>query len=393
MAKHLSIGIKLSDTFIYSMGVLILGSKEYPMGSNKGDDPIPSGGMETYLDDLAPELSKHCELLVVTRKFKGTKKHEKAGNIEIHRVPYVKGKYFRNPSFNFLSFLYSLHLMKKVDVIYSQGLIASFFGYFLSKLCGRPLVCRPAGIAYEQYTFPVDKILFLLMRTVYRKCDCVVFHSEGEKSNFLRILGFVPKRPEIILTGIPVEKFAHKTKNTKKWFGISEKTTVIGFIGRFVEVKGLEYLVKAAALLKNRDVRFMLVGDGLQRKQIENLIKERKLKNFVFTGFRHDIPNVLSAMDIFVISSISEGLPTSLLEAMAAGKPCVVTDIGLPVTHMETGFVTPSKNSEKLAEAIKILIKNKKLQKSLGSNAQKFVRENCTLEKAAKRHMEIFKSL
>jgi len=375
------------------MKVLILGSKEYPMGSNKGDDSIPSGGMETYIDDLAPELSKHCKLLIITRKFPGTKKHERLGNIEIFRVPYIKGKYFRNPSFNIFSFITSLHL-KEIDAVYPQGLVASFFGCIISRLSGKPVVCRPAGIAYDQYMFPINRTLYFLMKKVYRRCDCVIFHSEGERDNFIKILGFRPKRSEIILTGIPVEKFSHKTKSTKKTFGISEKSTVIGFIGRFVEIKGLEYLVRAAHLLKNMDAKFMLVGDGPQTNQIKNLIESLGLEEkFVFTGFRRDIPNVLAAMDIFVISSVSEGLPTSLLEAMAAGKSCIVTDIGLPITNMETGLVVPPKNPEKLAHTIKTLIQDKKLREFLGKNAQEFTRENCTLEKAAKKHVEIFQSL
>ena len=376
------------------MKVLILGSKEYPMGSNKGDDPVPSGGIETYIDDLAPELSKHCKLLIITRKFKQTKKFERLGNVEIYRVPYLKGKYFRNPTFNLLSFLKSLCLMKEADIIYPQGLVASFFGCLISRLSSKPVVCRPAGIAYEQYKFPINRTLYFLMKNVYRKCDCVVFHSEGERKNFIKTLGFAPKSSEIILTGIPVEKFSRKTKSTKKTFGISERTIVIGFIGRFVEIKGLEYLIRAAHILKNMDTKFMLVGDGPQMNHIKNLIESLGLEEkFVFTGFRRDIPNVLAAMDIFVISSVSEGLPTSLLEAMAAGKPCIVTDIGLPVSNMKTGLVVPPKNPEKLAQAIKTLVQDKKLRELLGKNAQEFTKENCTLEKAANKHMKIFTSL
>ncbi len=376
------------------MKVLILGSKEYPMGSNKGDDPIHSGGMETYVDDLVPALSRYCGITIVTRRFRGTRKHEMEGGIEVFRVPYLKGKYLRNPSFNLFSFFKSLSLLRGADVMYPQGLVASFFSHLLSKLSGKPVVCRPAGIAYEQYPFPINKTLFLLMRTVYRKCDCVVFHSDGERQNFIEILGFVPKRSEVILTGIPVHKFSSIKESTKKEFGILEKTHVIGFIGRFVEVKGIEYLVKAASLLRDRNLKFLMVGDGPQKPQIEGLIKSLGMEeNFVFTGFTREIPKALGAMDIFVISSISEGLPTSLLEAMAAGKACITTDIGLPVKDRETVLVVPPKNPEKLAHAIETLLQDSNLAKHLGQNAQKFALENCTQEKAAKKHFEMFSSL
>ena len=376
------------------MKILILGSKEYPMGSNKEDDPISSGGMETYVDDLALALSEYSTLLIVTRKFRETKKREHLGSIEILRVPYLKGKYFRNPSFNFLSFLASLWLVKDVDAIYPQGIVASFFAYLLSRMSGKPVVCRPAGIAYDQYGFPINRILYLLMKAVYRKCDCVVFHSEGEKENFTRILGFAPRRSEVILTGIPVEKFSRQMKSAKSEFGIPEKTPVVGFIGRFVGVKGLEYLIRAASLLKGKNVKFMFVGDGPQRPQIEGLIKTLGLEeNFVFTGFTRDIPKALAAMDVFVISSLSEGLPTSLLEAMAAGKACIVTDIGLPVENRQTGLVVPPKSPEALARAIETLLQDPGLRSRLGRSGQKFAKENCTQEKAAKKHFEMFSTL
>jgi glycosyltransferase involved in cell wall biosynthesis len=375
------------------MKILILGSKEYPMGSNKGDDPIPSGGMETYVDDIAQELSKRMGLVIVTRKFRGTKRYEKSGSIEIRRVPYLKGKYFRNPTFNFLSFFESLHF-RKIDAIYPQGLIASFFGYMLSKIWRKPLVCRPAGIAYEQYRFPIDRMLFLLMRMIYSRCECVVFHSEGEKSNFIRILGFRPRRSEVILTGIPVDKFSKPMKSTKAGFGIPEESFVAGFIGRFVEVKGIEYLVEAASLMKSPGLKFLLVGDGPQRKKIGSQIKRLGLEDrFVFTGFTRDIPKALASMDIFIISSVSEGLPTSLLEAMAAGKACIVTDIGLPVKDMKTGLVVPAKSPKDLAAAMDRLVHDSELRKRLGSNARGFAQENCRPEKAAERHLEIFTDL
>jgi len=376
------------------MKILILGSKEYPMGSNKGDDPMPSGGMETYVDDLAQELSKYCSLLIVTRRFKGTQKRERLGNIEVLRVPYLKGKYLRNLTFNFLSFLASLRLVRKADAIYPQGLIASFFSYFLSRIYGKPIAARPAGIAYRQYSGFLLKIIWLLTRKVYRICDCVVFHSEGERADFINKLGFAPKRSEVILTGIPVKKFSQHTASTKHSFGVSQNALVVGFIGRFVEVKGIEYLVRAASLMKDKETLFMLVGDGPDKAKIQGLIKKLGLEDrFIFTGFTREIPKALAAMDIFVISSWYEGLPTSLLEAMAAGKPCVVTDIGLPVKDGETGLVVPPKDPENLAHALDSLAKDAGLRKRLGHSGQEFVLENCTQEKAAKKHFEMFNTL
>ncbi|RLJ08207.1 MAG: hypothetical protein DRP13_02695 [Candidatus Aenigmatarchaeota archaeon] len=384
-----------SSIDLFSMKVLILGSKEYPMGTNQGDDPIPSGGMETYVQDLAPELSKHCKVVIITRKFKRTKRYEILGNVEVYRVPWIKGKYFRNPSFNFVSFFVSLVLIpsKGIDIIYSHGLISTVFGLILSRIWGKPLIGRPAGFSTSQYPFPVNKILWRLNRLVFPKCKKIVFHSEGELKGFEREFGVKLRNGAVILTGFPVDKFLVKDKELKRELGIKGKK-VVTFVGRFVPVKGLPYLLEAFALLKRKDTVLLLVGDGPEKENLKKLVERLGLKDkVIFTGFRLDTERFYSVTDVFVISSESEGLPTSLLEAMAAKNACVVTDIGLPVKNMETGIVVPPKNPEAIAEGIRILLENPKLREKIGKKAREFVERNCYPWIAAKKHMEVFREV
>ncbi len=375
------------------MKVLFLGSKEYPMGSNRGDDPIPSGGMETYVDDIIPALSRYTRPVIVTRKFSGSRWHEKHACADVWRVPWVKGRYFRNPSFNFFSFLLSLFLVPRgVDVIYCHGIVASFFGKILSGIYRKPLVSRPAGI-FCQYPFPLDRVLFWLVRNVYLSSDRVIFHSEGEKRNFEKVVGKIGHKGEVILTGFPVNKFLSKDTSLRKELGLGNKT-VLTFVGRFVPPKGIEYLVDAVNLLRGKKIKVLMVGSGPLEKEIKERIHSLGLEDkFVFLGFRLDIPSVLAVTDIFLVTSVSEGLPTSLLEAMAAKKASVVTDIGLVIEDGKTGLVVPPKNPKMFANAAKKLIKDKKFRVKLGENARKFVEENCTQERAAKRHVEVFGSL
>ena len=126
------------------------------------------------------------------------------------------------------------------------------------------------------------------------------------------------------------------------------------------------------------------------KKLAKDLGMEEKV---AFSGFRQDIPDVLASSDIFVVSSISEGLPTSLLEAMAAGKPCVVTDIGLPIEDRRTGFVVKPRDVKGLKDALEILIKDRELREELGRNAKAFVEEHCAQEKAAKEHIKVFEKI
>ena len=138
----------------------------------------------------------------------------------------------------------------------------------------------------------------------------------------------------------------------------------------------------------------MLVGSGPEEGKLRSMANRLGIEDrVVFAGFRHDVPDILSISDVFVVSSLFEGLPTSLLEAMAAGRACVVTDIGLPVRHMETGLVVKPGNPFALRNAIQALMENGDLRKRLGENARRFVESECTPAKAAKRHFKLFSAL
>jgi len=100
------------------MKILILGSKEYPLGTS--DDPIKSGGIEVYTQNLVKHLKEKVErIIIVTRRFRGTKIYEMQENIEIHRVPWIRGFYLRNPSFNVCAFLKAMFL--DFNVILRRG--------------------------------------------------------------------------------------------------------------------------------------------------------------------------------------------------------------------------------------------------------------------------------
>jgi glycosyltransferase involved in cell wall biosynthesis len=136
------------------------------------------------------------------------------------------------------------------------------------------------------------------------------------------------------------------------------------------------------------------VGDGPEREKLQNMVKEHGLKGkVIFTGWRSDIPAILAASDIFVLPSYSEGLPIALLEAMAAGKACVVTDIGLPVNSGENALVVPAGDPESLARAVETLLIDEKLREKLGRNAREEVKRTYSWEKAVDGYMRIFNQL
>ena len=372
------------------MKVLILGSKEYPLGTS--DDPIKSGGIEVYTQHLVEYLKEKVEkVIIITRKFKNTKHYEKIGNVEVYRVPWVKGFYLRNPSFNFMAFVKSLFL--DFDIILSQGPISTLFAIITSTLKRKKLVTRPAGVAHIQPQYPslVKKLLYFIEKVAYKKADVVVFLSEAEKSQFKIKLGFIPENHVIIPTGVEIRDVKEgEIEKIKEEFGL--KGIVITFIGRLIAVKGVDLLIEAVKNI-NYEIEVLIVGDGPERKNLEDMVKNYGLQKKVnFAGWRTDIPAILGATNIFVLPSYSEGLPIALLEAMAAGKACVVTDIGLPVKDGEDAIVVKPGDVKELRRAIETLIEDKELREKLGNNAKnkaiKF-----SWDKTAEKYCNLFNSL
>jgi|Deesub1362B_J571_1020462.scaffolds.fasta_scaffold07907_2 glycosyltransferase involved in cell wall biosynthesis len=374
------------------MKILILGSKEYPLGTS--DDPIKSGGIEVYTQNLVKHLKEKVErIIIVTRRFRGTKIYEMQENIEIHRVPWIRGFYLRNPSFNLFAFLKALFL--DFDVILAQGPVASFLGALLSIIKRKKIVACPAGIAYvqPQYRKIVKRLLFIFEKITYRCVDAVIFLSEVEKEQFKKKLGYLPKHHFIIPPGIEILKVSKKeVEKIKKELGINKYTTLT-FVGRLIGVKGVKVFIHAMKDL-NRDFKAVIVGDGPDRKKLENLVKEYNLENrVIFTGWRDDVPAILAASDIFVLPSYSEGLPIALLEAMAAGKACVVTDIGLPVENRRDALVVKAGDAEKLRKALEELIENEELRKRLGEEAKKKAMREFSWDRAVEIYLKLFKEL
>lgn len=158
------------------MKVLMLGSKEYPLAASAGSDPITSGGIESYVQNLSEGLARRgTKVKIITRRFPKQAKREKNKNLEILRVPWVRGFYLRNPSFNLSAF--AAALSGDYDLIHSHGPVASLLGWLAARLRGKKIVATPHGVAYAQpqYGFFVSRLLRAVERFAYSRADVVVF--------------------------------------------------------------------------------------------------------------------------------------------------------------------------------------------------------------------------
>ncbi|HNP75556.1 MAG TPA: glycosyltransferase family 4 protein [bacterium] len=208
-----------------------------------------------------------------------------------------------------------------------------------------------------------------------------------------------------IHNGIDADKieFLPKTEALKELisdtdFQISDTDIIISTIANFYPTKGLPYLIEAIQLLVTRyslPVTLIIIGDGEKRLELEKIIAEKKLnKKVLLAGRKENASRYLKAFDIYACSSVKEGFPYSILEAMAGGLPIVTTNVGgIPeiIENNRTGLLVEPKNPSQLAEKIFQLANNKSLAQKLAGRAQIDIKEKFSKEKMAEKTIEVYK--
>ena len=183
---------------------------------------------------------------------------------------------------------------------------------------------------------------------------------------------------------------------------ISKNELVIGIVGQISKLKGHDVFLKAASIIlkKNKNIKFLIVGEVRRERDqglCEALINKLDLReNVIFTGFRHDIANVLSAIDILAFPTLKESFGRSAIEAMALGKPVVASNVGgVPeiVRHGKTGILVSPGDAEELADGLLELINDKEKREDMGNEGLKVVREKFDIRDMMNRIENVYKEL
>ena len=181
-------------------------------------------------------------------------------------------------------------------------------------------------------------------------------------------------------------------------FGLAEDTLLIGHVARHHPMKGHTSVLKAARLVVSRypDARFLLIGLNVSKDNSGLMAQIDTLKlrnNVVLAGERKDMPRLVAAMDLALSASEwGEGFPNVIGEAMAAGVPCVVTDVGDSASVVgDCGLVVPSGDSEALAAAIcHMLALEPERRQQIGRDARARVREKFSIERVGQMYLDLY---
>lgn len=268
-----------------------------------------------------------------------------------------------------------------IDLVHSHGYKATVFGDLVRRLARVPITAT-CHLWYIEPGAPLKmKVMVSLEMRIYRRFRTVAAVSEEIRGVLVRA-GVAADRVPVIPNGIPLEQVplpAAKRKALRAELGAADGDFLVLSAGRLSAQKDQATLLRAIGRLEpsGRPVRCVVAGDGELHAPLEALIAENRWQAKIrLLGFRDDIPALLQAADVFVLSSIDEGMPMILLETAAAGTPIVATPVGdVPklLRDGETGLVVPKGDDGALAGALRRLRDDPALAAALGQAAREQV--------------------
>ena len=264
-------------------------------------------------------------------------------------------------SFNPLSIFKLSRWLKQnhIDIVHGHGYKSDIIGLMAGRLAGCKVISTPHGWTQQ----PDRKLQFYewLDRQAFRLMDAVCPLSQGLYDS---IVGYVrPDKIHLIMNGVDIDEITAAVPAFTK----QPDEFIIGYIGRLIDDKDLPTLFKAVKQLLDdqqgnleKKIRVMIVGDGDAGSGLHRLAEELGLQQTIeFLGYRADATNYLKCFDIFVLPSLSEGIPRCIMEAMAAGVPVAASDITgcrVLVKHDDTGWLFPPGDSDALFLILKCAI-------------------------------------
>jgi glycosyltransferase involved in cell wall biosynthesis len=297
-----------------------------------------------------------------------------------------------------------LILRKEIpDIVHTHSSKAGVIGRIAAKLAGIKVVVH----TIHGYGFNETQNWFVKRFYVFLEKFCALLSDKlivVTKEDIKKGLHYkIAKEDKFVLirAGIDTAFYNDFVPNPKfkERLGIDKNSRVVVTISPFKPQKNLKDFIKTAFLLRSRfkDVIFLMVGDGEQRKELEDLIESLNLKNKVFMlGWRADIAEILKASDIFVLTSLWEGLPCSIVEAMCCSKPVVanaVDGVKEIIVNGETGFLIEPNNYAKTAEKIMYLLNDETALKNMSAKACNSIGQEYNISRNLKQHEELYLKL
>lgn len=372
----------------------------------------------THLVDLCIILSKYAQIIVLTEDTHASRtfSHD---NIIVYFIP--KRKTY---GVDFFSWVYkAIQIIKEhnITLIYGHILPKILISALIaSKVTNRPTVFWHAAHNVQEnqgsilslnhfvQSNIIDKIILKASLTY---CDCLLTGTRAKKYYYVNKYGVNSNSVRIIPNYVDVNRFSPSNKSASLYgeLGVSDDDFILVFVGALSPRKGLKYLLESVALLSEdiTNLKLLVVGGHIFNKLEESrrISHYRSLSidlgvgaNVVFTGSipNEILPGYLNMSDIFILPTLGEGFPRVLIEAMACGKPVVVSSFpGIEeiITTEYNGFIANPRDAKSLTNIILFLFKNRPLLSVMGKRSRSIVKESFSLKSISKKYIRVFRKI
>jgi len=358
------------------------------------------GGAQKNVLDLAVELKNRYDVLVAAGPDGGGKLFKQLAD---NKIRWQCLKWLRrsaiNPLIDLAGFIQILFfaLKEKPDIIHLHSSKAGFLGSLAGKMAGAKIIYTVHGAVFEASFSKLARKIFLWLEkfSAYFK-DKIICVSANDKKLWLNYQAAPAEKLIVIHNGLDLNKIdfppraearEYLASQSANFFealqGADDSLKIVGTIANLFPEKGLPYFIETANILikekKLANVIFAVIGEGPDRLLLEKIIDDLDLQNkFVLTGNIVNASRYLKAFDIFVLPSVKEGLPYTILEAMAAGVPIVASHIGgIPemIKNNYNGFLLFPRDTDALAKKIMELINNPSLGQKFSEASRQKIKE------------------
>jgi len=335
------------------------------------------------LRDMGYEVEVACSNVGFTEKI------EQEG-FKVYNIPFS-----RNPvsPLNVKSFFMLLNLMKKRKYImlHTHTPVASFLGRIAARIAGIPhIVYTVHGFHFHEYGSRIKNFIYYHLEKFAGRFTDVLITINTDDYKIAEEKNMIPNGKVVYIKGVGVDihKFSSQqmSSNIRKKYRdalrLDKKDFTVITVAELIKRKNIYDIIAAIASLSDK-IRLIIVGNGTLWKELKDYVKNEGLpKKVLFLGRRTDIPELLYISDLFVMTSLHEGLPKAMMEAMAMAKPVVAYNIrGVRdlVVDGKTGFLVPFRDVKRLAEKILFLYEHPDICKEMGKNGRKRIEKEFSL--------------
>lgn len=279
----------------------------------------------------------------------------------------------------------------QIDILHTHGWGTLVYGFIAARKAGTPVI-----IHGEHGTFKLDRARRrFIYKIIVGRVAQVLTVSDSLKRDLINIIDMPELSIRRIINGVNTDRFCPGASETvKKEIGLQGADRVIGSVGRLEKVKNYELMIRCFSEIKDSGVMGLLVGEGSQRADLERLANDLGIEGeFVFTGGRNDIDELMPLFDIFVCSSHSEGLSNTILEAMACGVPVVATDVGGNseiIRHGETGLLVPAGDAGAMKDAVTGLLQNSSMLQQMKQRSREVAVEKYSISHMVSEYEDVY---